>query len=773
MRISKSLFRRLGCLSLIVILSVDLAYTQDVSKVFWIEGSNIFSANLDGSGEQLVLADAGNVSSLAIDSIENNIYWIDTDQDIIYRFDLGGSGVKDSIASFSVDIDGLHIDLFSRKLFWREATLRVVSADLDGSNVSAIFDGDAPSIVGYDAINSIIYTTSELIISCTDVNTKQLINYVSIVASDVASNPADSTVYLLVGDPTTGNGQIVRGDSACAEFEPIFQTSSLGFFSNLELDPFEQQFYWIDRDGRSIHRSGLDGQNARRIILTAEARNLSLYFPQLNLSSPLQEIPQNGDFLALPNIFLDWEDVAVANSYTLEVDDDESFMSPELDCGGIGLTETSIQCSTLSAYTRYYWRVQACINTTCSDFSSSFTFTTYPPSFTLNESRTFGPLDQTSSWRMVGVPGDGGRPIRLAGTRGKDWQVFTDNGAGDLIPYSGTFERGRGYWMLARDPWEINESVSPPGPSSLAADGAVEISLNNEWTILTNPYDEPLAWASVQAANIGVVDSPQAYNGDYRSAGILQPYEAYYYYNRSKADSLTMPLPVRNVALGGKKETLPDEELVLTFRAQNQESEVRLGIASDADEGLDDLDRFAAPSGFGALTAKVINRHLHTRYKSLQRDVRRAWGKYELNLEAEDLIQVEFASNKSILFTNVESGIRHRVTNSGWLKPGLYELEVLDTEEPADASGPLLEVYPNPMQDRATIRYDLEEAGPVKIEVYDLLGRRVTKLVDQVKEEGEHEVIWRPGKILAPGKYFVAIKLSQRSSFSTVLSIEQ
>jgi len=42
----------------------------------------------------------------------------------------------------------------------------------------------------------------------------------------------------------------------------------------------------------------------------------------------------------------------------------------------------------------------------------------------------------------------------------------------------------------------------------------------------------------------------------------------------------------------------------------------------------------------------------------------------------------------------------------------------------------------------ATLRFDVKQAGPVRLEVYDVAGRRVATLVNGVQEPGEHEVAW-------------------------------
>ena len=62
---------------------------------------------------------------------------------------------------------------------------------------------------------------------------------------------------------------------------------------------------------------------------------------------------------------------------------------------------------------------------------------------------------------------------------------------------------------------------------------------------------------------------------------------------------------------------------------------------------------------------------------------------------------------------------------------------------------------PNPFGLRTTIRFALPRASDVRLEVYDLAGRRVAMLVDGARAAGRHAVPFEPGGRLASGVYFV------------------
>jgi hypothetical protein len=73
--------------------------------------------------------------------------------------------------------------------------------------------------------------------------------------------------------------------------------------------------------------------------------------------------------------------------------------------------------------------------------------------------------------------------------------------------------------------------------------------------------------------------------------------------------------------------------------------------------------------------------------------------------------------------------------------------------------------YPNPFNPSTIIKYSLPSTLDVKIEVYDIMGRLVTKLFDGKQNSGNYEITFNAGNI-SSGVYFVKLR-----SGSTVKSI--
>ena len=86
---------------------------------------------------------------------------------------------------------------------------------------------------------------------------------------------------------------------------------------------------------------------------------------------------------------------------------------------------------------------------------------------------------------------------------------------------------------------------------------------------------------------------------------------------------------------------------------------------------------------------------------------------------------------------------------------------VLDVDDGSDLLSPgyfsLHQNYPNPFNPTTTITYALGQQSAVSFKVFDLLGREVTTLVDEVQDAGFKSVTF-DGSGLASGVYFYRLR---------------
>jgi hypothetical protein len=70
--------------------------------------------------------------------------------------------------------------------------------------------------------------------------------------------------------------------------------------------------------------------------------------------------------------------------------------------------------------------------------------------------------------------------------------------------------------------------------------------------------------------------------------------------------------------------------------------------------------------------------------------------------------------------------------------------------------------YPNPFNPKTVISYKLMLKSEVRLIIYDILGREIVTLVDEIKDAGDYRVEWNgknsAGKGAVSGVYFYQLK---------------
>ena len=70
-----------------------------------------------------------------------------------------------------------------------------------------------------------------------------------------------------------------------------------------------------------------------------------------------------------------------------------------------------------------------------------------------------------------------------------------------------------------------------------------------------------------------------------------------------------------------------------------------------------------------------------------------------------------------------------------------------------------LEVFPNPTRGAAQIRFELPEAVPVKVQLFNNLGQNVGTVHEGYLNAGKQQLQWN--KALNPGMYYVSMQIGQ------------
>ncbi|MDP8207128.1 MAG: T9SS type A sorting domain-containing protein [Candidatus Electryonea clarkiae] len=70
----------------------------------------------------------------------------------------------------------------------------------------------------------------------------------------------------------------------------------------------------------------------------------------------------------------------------------------------------------------------------------------------------------------------------------------------------------------------------------------------------------------------------------------------------------------------------------------------------------------------------------------------------------------------------------------------------------------LLPAFPNPFNSSVMIHYQVRQPDNVNISIFDLLGRKITKLAESYHKHGKYQVHWEPVSGVSSGSYFIIME---------------
>jgi hypothetical protein len=119
---------------------------------------------------------------------------------------------------------------------------------------------------------------------------------------------------------------------------------------------------------------------------------------------------------------------------------------------------------------------------------------------------------------------------------------------------------------------------------------------------------------------------------------------------------------------------------------------------------------------------------------------------------------------------DIDSGYRIRISSTD--DPSIYDFSdrpfaisssssVADNQ-PIQFGNKLFPNYPNPFNSATTIRYQTSKTGLVQISIYNILGKKISSLVNSIQSADHHEVWWNgkddTNKIVSNGIYILEMK---------------
>ena len=445
----------------------------------------------------------------------------------------------------------------------------------------------------------------------------------------------------------------------------------------------------------------------------------------------------------------------------------------------------------------YYYRVTAVAETDeGSPLSVQDYAFLYPGSVTADVSRSFDDASSAEDYRLVALPGQVDRPLEstLNGEAGTEWQAYWDDGSDSdfLLRFDGseafTLERGRGFWLTSQSDWTVEDSLETV---DLKNDTSTTVPLNSGWTIISNPLGKSVDWALVERANGGDLQPLWEFGGTFTQAQSFASAStgtAYYFFNDTGKDSLTVPYPgapqFREVPKTGQAENAMLALSATSARGDAPASTVRVGIAKTEDARQSIIappGRFAetslrieAPGEADSKRAGTLMAERRPRGDEPGQTFRlrltyRADGPVQLTAEHLGAIDgravalLHPSAGKTYDLREEETVEIEPEAETTELKVAIgtdsYVKDQTDKVLPDEVT---LTSYPNPARQQGTVEYALPEKTEVTLRLYDVLGREVATIAQGRKTAGRHRVQLEVGR-LASGVYFGRLQVGDQT----------
>lgn len=123
-----------------------------------------------------------------------------------------------------------------------------------------------------------------------------------------------------------------------------------------------------------------------------------------------------------------------------------------------------------------------------------------------------------------------------------------------------------------------------------------------------------------------------------------------------------------------------------------------------------------------------------------------------------DTVEIRWTENNVQLFTNISVNTQYQITQGGDL------ITSVRTAVQMPASTSLAQNFPNPFNPTTTISFSLFQEERVVLTVFDLLGREIATMVNEIRSPGNYAVVFS-GEHLPSGIYFC--RLSTNSYIDT------
>ncbi len=367
-----------------------------------------------------------------------------------------------------------------------------------------------------------------------------------------------------------------------------------------------------------------------------------------------------------------------------------------------------------------------------------------------------------------------------------DWRMLTYKNSTAWAEYPtdfSTFTRGQGYFINIKNPVSI---FMPAAAASNNRKNLFPMALKKGWNEIGNPYLTSINWSDVVTLNAltGSATTLKTFaSGSYTNATSLAPFEGGFVLADNDVN-ISIPFAGQTAPGGREKGTdFESGDWIVPITVDNGGYENNfggVGMHSQASLSFDQFDDINAPR---FINYNELNfPHPEHIAGEFARDVVPPQSEYmwqftvESNLKGTTNLNwtTDYSIPKELYLYDIQREILvdMQATNSYSFPSSqsslfriYYGENLKSTIKPMGIS--LGEAYPNPTSGNVTIPFTLPDTNPsyqVTLEVYDIMGRKITTLVNGSLPPGFYSPLWEPVQVLNSGLYIYRMQVTNTGS---------
>jgi hypothetical protein len=280
--------RDAGVATLALFVAIMLAPAAGQAKVYFSAflgqgGTAIERAGFDGRGlETLQFQPTGFADDLALDTLDGKMYWTDTNASVIWSANLNGTGAQIVLDDFGQQPLGIALDVADAKMYWTDAE-GVKRAALDGSKPELLAKGPARGFIALDLVAQQMYWAD---LPSGDIKTAPMTvepTVATLISKQscpfgIAVDHASGKVYWLELEfneftekqKCKVQDAILRANLDGSGVQPLLERPGADFEGGLAIDPAAGRLYWSEAAAHDIGASNLDGSQVQTLFGTGE-----------------------------------------------------------------------------------------------------------------------------------------------------------------------------------------------------------------------------------------------------------------------------------------------------------------------------------------------------------------------------------------------------------------------------------------------------------------------------------------------------------------------